>query len=139
MVSSHPGWVHAFSQSFASIYATHQRFLAYILPFDLIFFIRSFMMAILCYCFISSCSVSSSCLLCSRCKLYSLNKEKSLDQQSSHHFVILYFLLLRTLFHSKGLSLPLKAPFLPSSTLYLSRTSSSILPAKLFQHRSVSI
>ena len=39
MVSSHPVWVHAFSQSFASVSATHQWLLASMLPFSgLIFF-----------------------------------------------------------------------------------------------------
>ena len=52
------------------------------------------MVAILCCYFISSSSVCSSCLLCRR-----LNEEKSLAQQSSLHFLIPYFLLLRTLFH----------------------------------------
>ena len=50
------------------------------------------MISIICCCFISSCSVSSSCLLCRRCKLYSLNKEKIIAQQSPHHFLILYLL-----------------------------------------------
>ena len=96
-------------------------------------------MAILCCCFISSSSVSSSCLLCRRCKLSSLDKEKSLAKQSSHQFLILYLLLLCTFFHSNGLPLPLKAPFLFSSTLYLSRTSSSILSTIFIQHGSISL
>ena len=50
---------------------------ASILPFDLIFLMRAFMIAILCCCFISSSSVDSSCLICRRCNLYSLNKENS--------------------------------------------------------------
>ena len=72
--------------------------------------IRSLMIAILCCCFISSFTVDSSCLLCRRCKLFSLVQEKSLAQQSSHHFQILYFLLLRTLIHSNWLPLSLKVP-----------------------------
>ena len=127
-------WVHAFSQSFASNSETHQRFLASMLPFDLIFFASSFMMVILCCCFISSSSVSSSCLLCRRCKLYSLNKEKILAQQSSLHFLILFLLFLRTLLHSKGSPLPLKAPLLLSFDFvlvqdFLLHSLSQLLPA----------
>ena len=59
-----------------SIFGVHSSF---------IFLITSFKIFILC-CFISSPSVDSSCLLCRRCKLYSLNKEKTLAQQSSHHY-----------------------------------------------------
>ena len=134
-----PVWIHAFSQSFACNSETHHRFLASTLPFDLFFFVRSFMIAILCYCFISSSSVNSSCLLCKRCKLYSPNKAKILAQQSSHHLLIFFLLFLRTLLNSKGSPLPLKAPLLLSSTLYLSRTSSFIFATKFFQHRSISL
>ena len=70
-----------------------------------------FIIVILCCCFISSSSVNSSCLLWKRCKLYSLNKAKILAQQSSPYFLILYLLFLRTLLHSKGSPLPLKALF----------------------------
>ena len=85
MVSSHPGWIHAFSQSAANSSETHHRLSASILPFDLIFFVRSFIIFILCCCFISSSSsfADSSCLLCSRCKLCSLNMANVLAQQSS--------------------------------------------------------
>ena len=107
MVSSHPGWIHAFSESAANNSATHHRFSASILPFDLLFFVRSFIIFILCCCFISSPSVDSSCMLCRRCRLYSLNKAKILAQQSSHHFLILYFLLLRTRLHYSGALRPL--------------------------------
>ena len=107
MVSSHPVWTHAFSQSVASNSETHRRFLASILLFDLILFIRSFVVVIVCCCFISSTS-DSSCLLCRRCKLYSA-------QQSSHHLLILHFLFfLCTLEHSRGAPLPLKASLLRS-------------------------
>ena len=54
-----------------------------------------------------------------RCRLYSLNKEKNLAKQSFLHFLILQFLFLRTLLHSNGAPLPLKASLLLSSTLYL--------------------
>ena len=63
---------------------------------------------------------------------------KILAQQSSHHFLILYFFLLRTRLHSSAAPLPLEASLLLSSTLYFCRTYSSILSAKLFQHRSIS-
>ena len=104
---------------------------------DLNFLIRSFIITILCCCFISSSSADSSCLICRRCKLYSPKKEKIIAQQSSRHFRILYVLLLRTLLHSRGAPLPLKASFLPSSTSYFFRTSSSILSAKFFQQSSL--
>ena len=58
-------------------------------------------------------------------------------QQSSLHFLILYFLLLRTRLNSSETPLPLKASLLLSSTLHLSRTSASIFPAKFFQHWSI--
>ena len=127
------------SQSFASSSATHQRFLAFVLPFDPIFFLRSFWIAIPCCCFVSSSSVDSSCLLCKRWKLYSLNKENILAQQSSLHFQCFYLLFLRTLLHSKGLPLQLNAPLSLFSTLHLSKTSSSILSAKFIQHGSISL
>ena len=139
MVSSHPGWIHALSQSAANNSVTHHRFSASILPCDLIFFVISFIIFILCCRFIYFPSVDSSCMLCRRCELYSLNKEKILAQQSSHHFVLLCFLILRTLLHSRGAPPPLKASLLLSSTLYLSRTSSSTLSAQLFQHWSISL
>ena len=82
-----------------------------------------------CCLYISSSSVSSSCLLCCRGKLYSPNKEKILARQSYLHFLILLFLLLRTFLHSRGPLPLLNASFLLSSTLQLSRTSSSILSA----------
>ena len=81
----------------ASNSETHHRFWASMLPFDLIFFIRSFMMAILRCCFISSSSVDSS-RACSAnaasCILYT--RRKFIAQQSSPHFLILYLLFLRT-------------------------------------------
>ena len=86
--------------------SNQHRFLASILPFDLIFFVISFITFICCCSFISY-SVESSCMLCRRCRLYSLNKAKVLAQQSSHHFRILYFLLLRTRLPSKKEPLPL--------------------------------
>ena len=62
-------------------------------------------------------------MLCRRCGLCSLIKAKILPQQSSHHFLFLCFLLLRTRLHSNGAPLPSKASLVLSSTLYLSRTS----------------
>ena len=107
MVSSHPGWIHAFSQSVVNNSVTTNDFRRPTLPFDLIFFVTSFIIFFFCCYFISSPSVDSSCLLCRHCRLYSLNKEKTLVQQSSHHFFILYFLLLRTRFFPPWESLPL--------------------------------
>ena len=107
MVSSHPGWIHAFSQSAANNSVTHHRRSASILPFGLIFFVKSFIIFIHCCCFISSPSVDSSCLLCRRCKLYSLNKAKILAKQSSLHFLILFFLLLRSASTPAGRFCPL--------------------------------
>ena len=46
--SSHPGWIHAFSESTANSSETQYLFLASTLPFDLIFLIRSLMITILC-------------------------------------------------------------------------------------------
>ena len=63
-----------------------------------------------CCLYISSSSVNSSCLLCCRGKLYSPNKEKILARQSSLHFLIFFFLLLRTFLHSRG-PLPLLNAF----------------------------
>ena len=119
VVSPSPGWSHAFSQSAASNSATHHLLSASILSFHLIFFVISFIIFILCCRFISSPSVESSGMLFRRCRLCSLNKAKILAQQSSHHFRILYFMLFRT-------------------RLMLSRTSSSIFQASLFQHSSIS-
>ena len=69
-VSSHPAWIHTFSQSAASNSVTHHRLSASILPFDLIFLVKSLIIVILCCCFISSTSVDTSCLLCRRCQLF---------------------------------------------------------------------
>ena len=125
-----PGWRHAFQQSAASNSIT---FSASILPLNLILFVISFITFILCCLLISSSSVVSSCMLCRRCTLYSVNKAKILAQQSSFHFRILYFLLLRTRLHSNEEPLPLQASLLLFSTLYLSKTS-SILSANFAQH-----
>ena len=46
--SSHPGWIHAFSQSTANSSETQYLLLASTLLFDLIFLIRSFIITILC-------------------------------------------------------------------------------------------
>ena len=54
MVSPHPGWIHAFSQSAANSSVTHHRLSASTLPCDLIFFVKSFIIVVLCCCFISS-------------------------------------------------------------------------------------
>ena len=112
----------------------HHLLLGSFFLFDLIFLSRYFMIVILCCCFIFSSSVDSSCLLCKRCKLYSLNKEKILAQQSSLHFLIVYFLFLRALLHFKGSPLPLKDPSLAlfDFTLvqdFLLHSLSQLLPA----------
>ena len=65
----------------------------------------------------------------------SLDTEKILAQQPSPHFLILYLLFSRAVLHSRGAPLPLKASF-AFLDLVFSRTSSSILPGKFFQHRS---
>ena len=57
MVSSSPGWRQAFSQSAANNSATHHRFRASILPFDLIFFVTSVIIFSFCCLFISFSSV----------------------------------------------------------------------------------
>ena len=139
MVSSHPAWVHAFSQSFASKCETHQRFFGIHSSFRSNFIYRIFhdghpvlLLHLLLFCQLLLLALQTLHIF------YSLNKEKILAQQSSLFFRIFNLLFLRTLLHSKGLPLPLKAPILLSSTLYLSRTSSSILSAKFFQHRSIS-
>ena len=103
--------------------------LASVLPFDLIFFLRSSMVAILCCYFIFSSSVCSSCLLCRR-----LNEEKSLAQQSSLHFLIPYFLLLRTLFHSVASAF--EGPFIALFDFvlvqdFLFHSLRQVLPAKI--------
>ena len=83
-----------------------------VLPFDLIFFLRSSMVAILCCYFISSSSVCSSCLLCRHWRKVS---------PSNPLFTFLFRISCFCALFSIGLPLPLKAPFLLSSTLYLSR------------------
>ena len=104
-----------------------------ILPLDLIFLVLSFITFILFCCFISSFSADSSCLLCRRCRLYSLNKEKTLAQQSSSQFLILYFLFLRALLHSNVSAHPCticcfscSQSVFPVLCLYLCALSSSI-------------
>ena len=140
MVSSHPAWIHASSQSFASNSETHYRFWASIIPFDLILFSRSLMIAILSCCFISSSYVSSSCLHCRRCKLYSLNKEKIPAQQSSHNFLkkknFSFCVLLSIPRGHRCLWRPLSCSLQLCTCPGL---SSSILSANLFQQRSISI
>ena len=64
-------------------------------------------------------SVSSSCLLCRRCKLYSLNKEKIVAQQSSHHFLILFVCAYSSPF--QGIASDFKGPSLTLLDLVLVR------------------
>ena len=135
MVFSHPVWIYVFSQSFASNSETHHRFLAPILPFDLIFFIRSFMISILYCCFISSSSVDPSSLLCKCCKLYSLNEEKILAQQyflPLSFFCISCFCVLSSI--RRGhllLSCSLRLCTCPGLTLpFFQPTSSSMSPSR---------
>ena len=61
------------------------------------------------------------------------------DPSNCLSLVHVWFGRIGTLHHSRGASLPLKGSFLLSSTLYWSRTSSSILSAKFFQVWSISL
>ena len=86
IVSSSSGWSHAFSQSAASNSATTIGFQRPFLLFDLIFFVRSFLIFIFYFLLISSSSVESSCKLCRRCRLYSLNEATIAAQHFSPPF-----------------------------------------------------
>ena len=91
MVSSHPGWIHAFSQSAANKSVTHHRFSALTLHVDLIFFVKSFINFILCCCFISSSLVTPYV-----CFVNAGGSALSLP------ILFLYFLFLRTRLHYSG-------------------------------------
>ena len=116
--------IYALSRSAANTSETHHRFSTSILPFDLIFFVRSFLIAILCCCFISTSSVDSSCLLFQRCKLYSLNNEKIIFCSSC------------VLSPYKGVTSACKCPFLDLFDFvlvqdFLLHSLSQLLPAQV--------
>ena len=126
MVSSHPAWSQAFSQSTTNNSLTHRLLLASTLSFALIFFVISFITFILC------CRSNSSLLhrafmntLHTLQVIFSEPRENSCPTIFSHlSYSVLPFQ------HNACLLL--------SSTLYLSMNSSSIVSTSFSQHWSIS-
>ena len=131
--SSHPVWVHAFSQSFASnsVLGIHAAFSSNFLYQTFHDGHPLLLLHLLLHCRLLLLALQSLQLV------FSKKRKNSCPTIFSQLFNS-DFLLLRTLLHSNGLFLPLKVPFLVFFDFVLSPGPLlSILSAKFFQHGSI--